>query len=248
MAVLPGPLRRRAEGVVEMIGALDRGLVQPAILAAGDPVVGDAHLEEVAHHVELVPADVAEVRMAVDRVERMDVAVGQLGREDDRDPLLDLRAEGRLRLGQFGIAFRIDGQRQADRLHRVVDVGVAPGRAGVLPVRLAAEHLGGVDQVQQFLSGAAGFHLPDAVRQPFFGQPLDLLLPEPAEFDLLELDGLQGLLLRTAGNRGEAEVGNGGGENQAGGFHEGDSCAVDWDTSVNANLDDPAGNRRQREP
>jgi hypothetical protein len=57
-------------------------------------------------------------------------------------------------------------------------------------VRLAPDHLGGVDQVQQLLPRPAGFHLPDAVRQPFFAQPLDLLLPESAEFDLRELDGL----------------------------------------------------------
>ena len=50
--------------------------------------MGDPQLEEVAHHIEFVPADVAEVRMAVDRVEGMDVAVGQLGREHDRGTML----------------------------------------------------------------------------------------------------------------------------------------------------------------
>ncbi len=188
-----------------MIRAAERRLVQPSILAAGDPVVGDSHFKEVTHHVELVPGDVAEMWMAVDRVERMDIAVGQLGRQNDRDPLLDLGAESHLRFAQFGIAFGIDRQRQADGFDRVVHVGVAPRSAGVLPVRFTPDCLGGVDQVYQLLSGAAGFHLPDAVRQPFLGQPLDLLLPESADADLLEFYGLKDLPFCATGKCAEAE-------------------------------------------
>lgn len=130
----------------------------------------------------------------VDHVEGVDVAVFRLRRLDDRDPLPDLGAKKLLPLRQLRIITGIDRQRHAHRLHRVVHVGVAPRRAGVLPPRiLTPVNPAHGHQVQQFLALPSLFHLANAMRQPFPGDPLVLLRPETTKFDLIQPHRLQRL-------------------------------------------------------
>ena len=192
VTVAPRPLRRRAEGRAQVIAAYDRRVVEPPVFAAGHPVMGDAHFEEVAHHVELMPIDVAEARVAVEYMERMDVAVGRLRGEDDRDPFLEFGAQLILSLRQCGIVSGLDRQREADCLRHVVDIGIAPRCAGIFhALGLTLEHAAGGDQILQFLSLCALLQLRDAMRQPFAGDPLRLCLPESSQPDLVRAHRFQ---------------------------------------------------------
>ena len=85
-------------------------------------------------------------------------------------------------------------------------------------------HIRRVDEVQQFLALAAGFHLLDAVGNPPLGQTLELGLPEAVDLDRLEIDRLQRFtrraLRRDRENRGKKrqgkQDGNGGSDSSHG--------------------------------
>ena len=101
-----------------------------------------------------------------------------------------------MRGGELPVAFRVNRQRQADRFDGVVDIGVAPGQPGEIAMRFTLPRFGGVDEVKQFLPFPAGFDLPDAVRNPLDRQAAELILPEAADLDGLEVDGLEGFTQR----------------------------------------------------
>lgn len=96
------------------------------------------------------------------------------------------------------IALRIDLQCQATRLDRVVDIGVAPRSAGELARRLAAHDLGRIDQVEEFLALAAFLHLADAVRNPLFCEPFDLVFPEAVDLNPMKVNRSERLARRWA--------------------------------------------------
>jgi len=100
--------------------------------------MGHAHFEEVAHHVELMVDHFGVPGLLVQRVEGMNVTVGRLRGEDGGNPLFKLGAKLGLRAGEFGVAVGMDGQREANGLDDIVNVGIAPRRAGVFPLRLVA--------------------------------------------------------------------------------------------------------------
>ena len=186
VAVVPCALGSRAEDGVEMVGAALGRVEETAVLALGQAHVRHAHLDEVAHHVELVVVWTREVLLSTQRMERVDVTARLLRGEEELDPLLELRAQIVVRPAPFGVVARIDLERKADGLCGVVRIRVAPRAALELDARLlACVELSRGHEVQQLLAAPALLHLADAVRQPLYRQLAVFGTPEPAHLHLL---------------------------------------------------------------
>ena len=105
--------------------------------------------------------------------------------QDLRDPVLEGRAQLLLRRDDLLIALRVDHQRQADGLDRLVHPRVREDVALVRGVRFAAQGLRGLDEVVDAAVASPGgdvgaVALVDAVRNPRGDQGLDPGRPERA--------------------------------------------------------------------
>ena len=124
------------------------------------------------------------MRCVVQVVVAVDVAARTLRGEENRDPLVDLRAEMVLRRLPLRVVAGIDLKRKARGLDRVVGVCVGPRAALELHARsLAGELLACGDKVQELLTASALFHLADAVRQPLHGEQPIAVPPEAIHLD-----------------------------------------------------------------
>ncbi len=149
----------------------------------------------------------------------MDVAVGFLGGEDDRDPLIKLGPHEVLRLDDLGIALRIDHQGVAHRLNGVVGVGVGEGIADVRGVGFAGEFVAGLDEIVDAAVlevEVGGGEVVEAVGNPVDDQGFDAVVPEGAVEGVG--GGVDGVQAGLGGGGGDVdEEGVGGGEGAGGG-------------------------------
>ena len=202
VAVVPRLLRRGADVIRPAVAELLGRVVQTEILAFRHHVVVDRRLDEVAGDVALVIPPVGRgpplapgsppaggrlvgARRVAQRERRLQVAVGMLRGQDLRDPVLEGRAQLLLRRDDLLIALRVDHQRQADRLDRLVHPRVREDVALVRGVRFAAQGLRGLDEVVDAAVASPGgdvgaVALVDAVRNPRGDQRLDPGRPERA--------------------------------------------------------------------
>ncbi len=189
VAVVPLLLRRRPEVVAPAVGQLLRRVVQPRVGLAGHHVVVDGRLDEVARDVAFVVAAplggpaLGPARRVAQRERGLEIAVRLLRGQDLRNPVLERRAHLRVRREDLGVALRIDHERDAHRLDRLVHPGVREDVALVGAVRLPGQRLGRLDEVvdaarAQLEVGAVD--LVDAVRDPVHDQRLDGPVPERA--------------------------------------------------------------------
>ena len=149
-------------------------------------MVGNAHLDEIAHYVELVVASLREMRHAVEKRIAVDIAARLLRRKDDGNPLFDLLTQEVLSRFQFRVVARVKLQRKQRRLNDVVWVCVrplAPFELRPLCV-LCGQELPRMYKIQQLFALAAYLHLANAVRNPLRDEHLVLLAPEPADLDV----------------------------------------------------------------
>ena len=181
VAVVPGLFGGRADVAVPAIGQASRGVVQPRVLAAGHQVVGHRRLDEVAGAVAFVIRLARPAPLAAERVARVQIAVGLLGREDLGNPIVDRLLHVGLGGDDFRVALRIDHHCQAHRLQRVVDLGVRPRRTDVFRVGSPGQLVAGLDEVFDAAFGQSGLlSLADAMRDPMDDLALDALAPEGA--------------------------------------------------------------------
>ena len=200
--VVPRLLRRGADVIRPAVAELLCRVVQTEILAIRHHVVVDRRLDEVAGDVALVIPPVGHgpplppgsppacgrlvgARRVAQRERRLQVAVGMLRGQDLRDPVLEGRAQLLLRRDDLLIALRVDHQRQADGLDRLVHPRVREDVALVRGVRFAAQSLRGLDEVVDAAVASPGgdvgaVALVDAVRNPRGDQGLDPGRPERA--------------------------------------------------------------------
>ena len=126
------------------------------------------------------PALPAAVRLA-QRERRLQVAVRLLRGQDLGNPVLQGGPHLLVRLDDLRIALRIDHQRDAHRLDRLVHPGVGEHIALVRAVRLAAQRLRRFDEVvdaARALRQVGAVDLVDAVRNPVHDQGLGAAVPQ----------------------------------------------------------------------
>ena len=203
MSVEPRALRCWAEYRVKMVGALDSGVEESAVFPLRHPPMRHAHFDEVAHHVELMVARFREMGLFAQVVEGVYVAGRFLRGKDNRNPLFHLLTKPTLSLRHHRVVAGGNLKRKRDRLHSVVDVGVAPRASLELHGRrLAGEDFAGGDKVEEFLPLSAGLHLPDTVRNPLADQATVLVAPEAVHLHVLHGDWLK----RVAAARRSGEI------------------------------------------